>query len=263
MDCRRNTRRRVSVAQFLGVMTLLAAPVMAQPRWGRPVLPREGACFYRDTNFRGEYFCASTGEEISVVPARMNEEIASIRTFGSAEVTVFENGRFKGRSERFDGDVRDLQSEGWDDRLSSLRVMKRNSGDRGNGSRSGRGDSARGGGRSSEDPVRIVRRAYQDILDREPDAAGLRLYRSRIIDDDWSEQDVREALRKSPEFREKSTMTPQKAQEIVRRAYLAILEREPDAGSKGFVDNVLRKKWTQEDVERELRNSAEYRDKKR
>jgi len=110
-----------------------------------------------------------------------------------------------------------------------------------------------------EDADRIVRRAYQDILDREPDEAGLRQYRSRIIDDGWSEAQVREALRKSPEYRQKSTMTRQKAQEIVRRAYLAVLKREPDAGSRGYVDRVLREKWTQSDVERELRKSPEYR----
>jgi TorA maturation chaperone TorD len=110
-----------------------------------------------------------------------------------------------------------------------------------------------------EDADRIVRRAYQDILDREPDEAGLRQYRSRIIDDGWSEAQVREALRKSPEYRQKNTMTRQKAQEIVRRAYLAVLKREPDAGSRGYVDRVLREKWTQSDVERELRRSPEYR----
>ena len=63
--------------------------------------------------------------------------------------------------------------------------------------------------------------------------AGLRLYRSRIIDDGWTEQQVREALRNSPEYREKARV---KAEEVVRRAYLAVLKREPDAGSAGYVN---------------------------
>ena len=109
-----------------------------------------------------------------------------------------------------------------------------------------------------QDPDRIIRRAYQDILDREPDEAGLRQYRSRIIDDGWSEAQVRDALRKSPEYRQKSTMTRQKAQDIVRQAYLSVLKREPDAASRGYVDRILRDKWTQSDVERELRKSPEY-----
>ena len=110
----------------------------------------------------------------------------------------------------------------------------------------------------NDDADRIVRRAYQDILEREPDEAGLRQYRSRIIDDGWSEARVRDALRKSPEYRQKNTMTRQRAQDIVRRAYLSVLKREPDAGSRGYVDRVLRDKWTQSDVERELRKSPEY-----
>jgi hypothetical protein len=115
--------------------------------------------------------------------------------------------------------------------------------------------------RRGDDADRAVRRAYLDILDREPDSAGTRLYRSRMLDDDWSEQDVREALRKSPEYREKNTMTRQKAEEIVGRAYRSVLNREPDSGSRGYVDRVMRDKWSQSDVERELRKSPEYRRK--
>jgi hypothetical protein len=58
-------------------------------------------------------------------------------------------------------------------------------------------------------------------------------------------------------------MTPAKAQEIVRKAYLSVLKREPDSGSAGFVEKVLREGWMQPDVERELRKSDEYRNKRR
>jgi len=258
-------RRQITAAALLGALALIASPALAQPRWGRPVEPRNGACFYRDPDFRGDYFCAAVGEEISSVPFSMSEQIASIRTFGNVEVTVFQNGRFSGRSTRFDREVRDLRDEGWRDRLASLRVMRVSSG---GGYGSARGDSGgRGGydsGRvTSADADRIVRRAYRDILDREPDSPGLRQYRNRVIDDGWSEEKVREELRKSPEYREKNTMTPAKAKETVRRAYLSVLGREPDSGSQGFVDNVLRNKWTEQDVARELRKSEEYLSKKR
>lgn len=40
------------------VVTILSAvTVDAQRRWGRPSLPRDGACVYRDRNYRGDYFC--------------------------------------------------------------------------------------------------------------------------------------------------------------------------------------------------------------
>ena len=115
--------------------------------------------------------------------------------------------------------------------------------------------------RRGDDADRAVRRAYLDILDREPDSAGTRLYRSRMLDDDWSEQDVREALRKSPEYREKNAMTRHKAEEIVARAYRSVLNREPDSGSRSYVDRVMREKLSQSDIERELRKSPEYRRK--
>ena len=116
-------------------------------------------------------------------------------------------------------------------------------------------------GRPTDDPDQIVRRAYQDILERQPDPAGLRLYRSHIIDDGWTEAQVREALRKTPEFRQTNTMTYEKAQDIVRRAYFSVLRREPDPGSRGYADKVFREHWSQQDVERELRKSPEYRNR--
>jgi hypothetical protein len=110
---------------------------------------------------------------------------------------------------------------------------------------------------------RIVKRAYQDILGRDADYNGLVMYRNRIVDEGWDEYDVREALRKSPEFRQKNAMTRQKAEEIVRRAYRSVLGREPDpAGMENYVQGVLRKHWSEADVARDLRNSDEYRNKR-
>jgi hypothetical protein len=144
---------------------------------------------------------------------------------------------------------RKMEDERWSD------------GDLRNQIRQGVREERRDDRRRGDDADRAVRRAYLDILDREPDSAGTRLYRSRMLDDDWSEQDVREALKKSPEYREKNTMTRQKAEEIVGRAYRSVLNREPDSGSRSYVDHVMREKWSQSDVERELRKSPEYKRK--
>ncbi len=182
----------------------------AQLRWGRPPVPRDGACFYRDAGFRGDYFCVRAGEDLSWVPAGLNDEISSIRTFGRAEVTVYRDRRFSGRSERFERDVFNLRNQGWNDKLSSLRV------DRGRG---GYGRDDRGVGRDDRGYGRDDRRG-----DRRDDRRDL-----------------------------------VQAEEIVRRAYLAVLRREPDAASRGWVDRVVRDNWTQADVERELRRSEEFR----
>jgi hypothetical protein len=239
-------------ASAVGAVVLLAAPVAGAQSWGRPDSPRSGACFYRDSNFRGDYFCVNAGRDYSSLPSDVNNQISSIRLFGNAQVTIFQEPRFGGRGTDFRGEVRNLQDEGWNDRISSLRV-------RGSGGSGGYG----GGGYSSEQADRIVRRAYEDILDRQPDTAGLRLYRSRMIDDGWSEKDVRDARRKSPEYKEKSTMTRQQAEDVVARAYRSVLDREPDPGSRSYVDKVLREHWSEQDVARELRKSAEYKNKNR
>jgi hypothetical protein len=194
----------------------------------------------------------NAGRDYSSLSSEMNDQISSIRMFGDARVTIFQEPRFGGRGKDFRGEVRNLKDEGWNDRISSLRV-------RGSGGSGGHG----GGSYSSEQADRIVRRAYEDILDREPDTAGLRLYRGRMVDDGWSEKDVRDALRKSPEYKEKTTMTRQQAEDVVARAYRSVLDREPDPGSRSYVDKVLREHWTEQDVARELRKSPEYKSKGR
>jgi TorA maturation chaperone TorD len=115
--------------------------------------------------------------------------------------------------------------------------------------------------RTAEEADRITRDAYRDVLDREPDAATLRRYRRLILDDNWSEDKVRASLREGSDYRAQTEMTRQSAEEIVRRAYLSTLGREPDPASRGYVDGVLYDGWTQADVERDIRKSPEYRNK--
>ena len=252
-------RRWVTVGFIAAAFAVGLAERADAQRFGRGPTPGAGACFYKDPDFQGEYFCVRAGDVVESLPRDMNDRISSIRTFGRVEVRVFQDSRFEGRAGRFD-DVRDLRRQGWNDRISSIRVEGfgggfggRDDRDRNRGQFGNRGDQA---GNRGEQADRMVRRAYQDILHREPDEAGLRLYRSRVIDDGWSEQQVREALRSSPENR---VVTRERASEMVRRAYLSVLNREPDAGAQNYVNRVMRDGWTEEDVARELRRSPEAR----
>lgn len=109
---------------------------------------------------------------------------------------------------------------------------------------------------------KMVRRAYQDILGREPDREGLATYRSKMENEGWSERDVRSDLKKSMERREKGDVSREQAQQIVRQAYRDTLGREPDSSSSLYVERVMRNHWTVDTVSRELRNSPEYKKKR-
>jgi hypothetical protein len=184
MNGRIVTTRRWSSLAVVGLVALATAGVEAQ-RWGRPRPPRAGACFYQNANFGGDWFCIQAGDGYDAMPDGLNDRISSIRVIGDASVVVYRNPNFGGRSSRFTDDVSNLQLEGWNDTISSVRV---------------------------------------------------RLDLARVTRD--------------------------QAEEIVRRAYQAVLGRDPDPGASGYIDRVMRDRWTQRDVERELRRSAEYRNRR-
>ena len=50
-------------------------------------------------------------------------------------------------------------------------------------------------------PDSKTRRAYREVLGRDPDEGGLQHYRKLIVDKGWTENDVKNDLRKSAEFR--------------------------------------------------------------
>jgi hypothetical protein len=212
-------RAHSTISWVLGVITIFsAASVGAQPRWGRPSLPRDGACFYRDQNYGGEYFCVAAGQDLPAVPGGMNNEITSIRTFGNVQVTIYREARFKGRASELRGDVRNVGDD-WNDKISSMRV------------RPGFGrDGDRGRDRNRD-------RDRNNDRDRDRDD-----YRGRDRDDD----------------RRDGRVTDQQAEAMVARAYRTLLERDPDPASRGWVDLVKRNNWTEQQLADEIMKSDEY-----
>jgi hypothetical protein len=194
--------RWTTVAAVAAMCAASANGAEAQ-RFGRGPTPGNGACFYENPNFEGDYFCIRAGEAIDTLPRGMNDRISSIRTFGRGiDVRVFQDSRFEGRSARFD-DVRDLRQQGWNDRISSIRV---DSGRYGHYDDRDRERGAVENGRnhrevSRERATEIVRRAYQSVLNREPDPAA-QGYVDHVMREGWSEEDVARELRRSPEYRQ-------------------------------------------------------------
>jgi hypothetical protein len=87
-------------------------------------MPQAGACFFEDANFRGDYFCVRDNDRLTAMPRGMGDRISSVRVFGGSEVTVFRDSDLRGRSTRFVNDIDNLKSQGWNDQISSLDVVR-------------------------------------------------------------------------------------------------------------------------------------------
>ena len=185
------------VAGVLGAVTMLSAVIAdAQPRWGRPSTPRDGACFYRDKNYAGDYFCTDAGQDVAVLPNGMNDQITSIRTFGNVLVTIYADGRFRGKSTELRGDVRNVGDD-WNDKISSMRVSRVSGRDH-------EGDRNRDQRHqwTEQQAEAMVARAYRSLLRRDPDPAS-RTWVDQVRSNNWTEQQLMDEIKKSPEYREK------------------------------------------------------------
>ncbi len=249
-----NRRRSLPVLVVLAV----AITAQAQPhdrRDDRGLARHRGprVILYQNADYRGNALVVYAGEELENLSGltfegggTLNDRISSIRVEDGAEVYVYENAGCRGAVMRLTENARDLTgrlmpnsvSASWNDRISSLRVEVR------------RRDEPR------VDPAVIIKRAYLDLLAREPDPTGLRNYRGLIIDQGWTELMVRDHIRRGDEFRREG------ANRIIRRAYLDVLGREPDSsGLKHYRELLLDKDWTEGDVRDDLRRSDEFRKK--
>jgi Peptidase inhibitor family I36 len=116
------------------LLAFTTLPAFAQYQSGRPRPPKTGACFYKEANFRGEYFCLKMGESWNVMPPGFNDRISSIRLFSGAQVRVFNDSNFRGVNARIPRDVIDLSrfripdnpSKNWNNRVSSISVYRAN-----------------------------------------------------------------------------------------------------------------------------------------
>src|SRR4051812_11938470 len=61
-------------------------------------------CTYKDINFQGAEQCYRAGDEIGDLGGQKNS-ISSIRIFGRASVTVYDNSSFRGHAADFSSDV--------------------------------------------------------------------------------------------------------------------------------------------------------------
>jgi hypothetical protein len=107
-------------------------PYQGQPPYEGHRFPEAGACFYLESDFRGDSFCMKDGERWPNLPPGFNDRISSIRVFGGVRVRVFLDINFENISLVLDSDVRNLQGfplannpfKNWNDRISSIVVFR-------------------------------------------------------------------------------------------------------------------------------------------
>ena len=229
---KKTTMQRLSATVLTGLSMLVLASSASAQYSRRSAYPESGACFYEDINFGGRYFCTVVGDSNARVPSRANDEISSIRAFGNAEVVAFRDGNMNGEARRFTSSVRDMRNSGFNDRMTSYVVQPRGY----NGSYGGRYDNggygsagrggaypgsyddryggAYGGNQSyggSRDGVNsrwtysqaeaMVRQGYRRVFGREPDPGGSRSWTNQVLNNNWSQRQLEEELRNTPEGR--------------------------------------------------------------
>ncbi len=229
-----------TILTVLASGVLLGAPAGAQ-QWNSGPVPRVGACFYEQPNFRGRYFCAQAGDDMPAIARDMNDSIRSIRVFGGARLIVYSGDRFNGAERWINYNVPNLEYDGWYERVGSARLSwepryaDRYDQDRPRGT-SGYVDGPRNGrderGGDSRDGGRAGDSRYGD------------------------NNNYRDTRGNAP-------MTRADAQAIVRSAYEDVFGREPDPASSGWVDHVMNDHWSQQQLENELRKTPEYTSKHR
>ena len=232
----------------LALALALVSPVAAQP-----AASAGRVSFFTELDYRGEVLVVEAGASIDNLEflrdqrgRPFNDRIRSVRLEGPVRVAVFEHSQFRGAATWLNRTTPDLTAFSlgqtnaitWDRAISSLQV-----------------EAAPTGPVfyqwSQRDAARALRAAYRDILNRDPDPDGLRFYRGRLLDAGWSEPQLRDALRRSDEFRSRDFSA------IVRRVYREVLGRDPDASGLATYTRTLSRGQTEVELRAELRRSKE------
>lgn len=93
-------------------------------------VPRNGACFFKEKYYRGEYFCMSRGASFNLMPSGFDNAISSIKVYGRANVTFYKNANFQSDNATLKSSVSDLaswrlpsdRSRNWNNKISSIQV---------------------------------------------------------------------------------------------------------------------------------------------
>ena len=109
----------------------LASQLSAAPQFGRDRgrEAQDRVCVFKDIHYVGVEQCFNAGDSVSNLQS-LNGQISSIRIYGRATVTVYDDPDFRGHSAVFTSSMPDLgqvrlESKSWSDRIQSIRLFGR------------------------------------------------------------------------------------------------------------------------------------------
>ncbi len=118
---------------FLLLVAVTPGSALAQSR-RNDNRPADRVCVYQHSYFQGWEECYRPGDEVADLHTH-NDNISSIRVYGNAIVTIYDDKNFRGDATQITSEVRDLAqlSAGgfgglgnWNDRIGSFRVTSPN-----------------------------------------------------------------------------------------------------------------------------------------
>src|SRR5262249_18085242 len=82
-------------------------------------------CLYRDIQFQGIEQCFNIGDSVRSLASGLGGQVSSIRIYGRATITVWDDPDFRGHTTAFNSSVPDLgrirlESKSWGDRIKSI-----------------------------------------------------------------------------------------------------------------------------------------------
>src|SRR4051812_25762667 len=84
-------------------------------------------CLYRDIQYQGIEQCFNMGDSVPALQSGLNGQVSSVRVYGRATITVWDDTNFRGHTTAFTNSVPDLarvrlDSKSWSDRIQSIQV---------------------------------------------------------------------------------------------------------------------------------------------
>jgi len=224
---------------------------------------------FPETRFRGEPLVVEVGQSQTNLHSvrqsnrdRWNDAISSLKIEGPVRVVIYGDANYGGERLELRKSVSDLTAfphgpskiETWDDRISSLKV-ERLPGSSPSTSPSSSTPQPEPLFRTQREADRAIQAAFRDLLGREVDYDGLQNYRRRLLDQGWSDSQLRSALRDSGEFKNRDF------DGMVRKAYTDLLGHDPSPADLSHHRRRLQEGLADGDLRADLKRSDEFKDR--